>query len=91
MISRFWLVCPGFDSGFACWQTCCHVDDQRPCRQLDHWCAALGARTKGLRSVTLKDAAGNLTGIDASKYPDLVNEVWRLETPLTRVLIPQGR
>jgi hypothetical protein len=30
------------------------------------------------RSVTLKDAAGNLTGIDASKYPDLVNQVWRL-------------
>lgn len=30
------------------------------------------------RSVTLKDASGNLTGIDASKYPDLVNEVWQL-------------
>jgi hypothetical protein len=30
------------------------------------------------RSITLKDPTGNLTGIDASKYPDLTNEVWRL-------------
>jgi hypothetical protein len=30
------------------------------------------------RSITLKDPAGNLTGIDASKYPDLTSEVWRL-------------
>jgi hypothetical protein len=46
MISRlpFLVGVPWFDSGVACWQTCCHVDDQRPCRQLDQWCAALGAR-----------------------------------------------
>ena len=30
------------------------------------------------RNITLKDPAGNLTGIDASKYPDLISEVWRL-------------
>jgi hypothetical protein len=30
------------------------------------------------RSITLKDPTGNLTGIDAAKYTDLTNEVWRL-------------
>jgi hypothetical protein len=49
------------------------------------------------RSVTLKDAAGNLTGIDASKYPDLVNEVWRLlrkpigDNPAFSLAVPRGR
>ena len=49
------------------------------------------------RSVTLKDAAGNLTGIDASKYPDLVNEVWRvLRKPIGdnaafSLAVPRGR
>ena len=49
------------------------------------------------RSVTLKDATGNLTGIDASKYPDLVNEVWRaLRKPIGdnqafSLAVPRGR
>ena len=49
------------------------------------------------RSVTLKDAAGNLTGVDASKYPDLVNEVWRLlrkpigDNPAFSLAVPRGR
>ena len=49
------------------------------------------------RSVTLKDAAGNLTGIDASKYPDLVNEVWRLlgkpidDNPAFSLGVPRGK
>jgi hypothetical protein len=49
------------------------------------------------RSVTLKDAAGNLTGIDASKYPDLMNEVWRLlrkpidDNPAFSLAVPRGR
>jgi hypothetical protein len=30
------------------------------------------------RGINLKDPAGNLTGIDAAKYPDLTTEVWRL-------------
>ena len=64
MISRFWLVCPGFDSGVACWQTCCHVDEQRPCRQLDHWCAALGARIKGLKDVLQRMIVPQLVELD---------------------------
>ena len=49
------------------------------------------------RSVTLKDATGNLTGIDASKYPDLVNEIWRaLRKPIGdsqpfSLTVPRGR
>ena len=49
------------------------------------------------RSVTLKDATGNLTGIDASKYPDLVNEVWRLlrkpigDNQAFSLAVPRGR
>jgi hypothetical protein len=49
------------------------------------------------RSVTLKDAAGNLTGIDASKYPDLVNEVWRLlrkpidDSTAFSIAVPRGK
>jgi hypothetical protein len=30
------------------------------------------------RGITLKDPAGNLTGIELAKYPDLASEVWRL-------------
>jgi hypothetical protein len=37
------------------------------------------------RSVMLKDAAGNLTGIDAAKYPDLVNPVRTLDERLARM------
>src|SRR5262249_41912822 len=39
----------------------------------------------------------NLTGIDASKYPDLVNEVWRLlrkpiaDYPAFSLAVPRGR
>jgi hypothetical protein len=49
------------------------------------------------RSVTLKDPVGNLTGIDAAKYPDLTNEVWRLlrrpisENPAFSLGVPRGR
>src|SRR4029077_16030744 len=49
------------------------------------------------RSVTLKDAARNLTGSAASKYPDLVNEVWRLlrkpidDNPAFSLAVPRGR
>jgi hypothetical protein len=49
------------------------------------------------RSVTLKDPSGNLTGVDASKYPDLVNEVWRaLRKPIGdsqafSLTVPRGR
>jgi hypothetical protein len=43
------------------------------------------------------DASGNLTGIIASKYPDLVNEVWRLlrkptgENAAFSLAVPRGR
>jgi hypothetical protein len=53
-----------FDSGVACWQTCCDVDDQRPCRQLDHWCAALGARIKGLKDVLQRMIVPQLVKLD---------------------------
>ena len=49
------------------------------------------------RSITLKDPAGNLTSIDASKYPDLVNEVWRVlrrpigDNPAFSLAVPRGR
>jgi very-short-patch-repair endonuclease len=49
------------------------------------------------RSITLKDPVGNLTGIDAAKYPDLVNEVWRRlrkpidENPAFSLAVPRGR
>jgi hypothetical protein len=49
------------------------------------------------RSITLKDPTGNLTGIDASKYSDLSNEVWRLlRTPIGdnqafSLTVPRGR
>lgn len=49
------------------------------------------------RSITLKDPAGNLTGIDAAKYPDLTNEVWRLlrkpidDNPAFSLAVPRGR
>ena len=49
------------------------------------------------RSITLKDPTGNLTGIDASKYPDLTNEVWRLlrkpigDNPAFSLTVPRGR
>jgi hypothetical protein len=49
------------------------------------------------RSITLKDPAGNLTGIDAAKYPDLANEVWRLlrkpieDNPAFALAVPRGR
>jgi very-short-patch-repair endonuclease len=49
------------------------------------------------RNVTLKDPAGNLTGIDAAKYPDLANEVWRLlrrpisENPAFSLSVPRGK
>src|SRR5260370_39449692 len=49
------------------------------------------------RNITLKDPVGNLTGIDAAKYPDLTNEVWRLlrrpisETPAFSLSIPRGK
>jgi hypothetical protein len=48
------------------------------------------------RSITLKDA-GNLTGIDAAKYPDLSNEIWRLlgkpieDNPAFALAVPRGR
>ena len=49
------------------------------------------------RSITLKDPAGNLTGIDAAKYPNLTNEVWRLlrkpieDNPAFALAVPRGR
>ena len=49
------------------------------------------------RSITLKDPTGNLTGIDASKYPDLTSEVWRLlgkpigDNPAFSLAVPRGR
>jgi AAA domain len=49
------------------------------------------------RSITLKDPTGNLTGIDAAKYPDLTNEVWRLlrkpieDNPAFALAVPRGR
>ena len=49
------------------------------------------------RSITLKDATGNLTGIDASKYPDLSSDVWRLlrkaigESAAFSLAVPRGR
>jgi hypothetical protein len=49
------------------------------------------------RNITLKDPVGNLTGIDAAKYPDLANEVWRLlrrpisEIPAFSLSVPRGK
>jgi hypothetical protein len=49
------------------------------------------------RSITLKDSTGNLTGIDAAKYPDLTNEVWRLlrkpieDNSAFSLAVPRGR
>jgi hypothetical protein len=49
------------------------------------------------RGINLKDPAGNLTGIDAAKYPDLVTEVWRLlrrpagDGPAFSLTVPRGR
>jgi very-short-patch-repair endonuclease len=49
------------------------------------------------RSITLKDPAGNLAGIDAAKYPELTNEIWKLlRKPIGDSLqfslaVPRGR
>jgi hypothetical protein len=49
------------------------------------------------RNITLKDPAGNLTGIDGAKYPDLTNEVWRLlrkpidDNSAFSLAVPRGR
>lgn len=49
------------------------------------------------RSISLKDAAGNLTGIDLAKYPELSNEIWEiLRKPVGESLqfsltVPRGR
>jgi hypothetical protein len=49
------------------------------------------------RSITLKDPARNLTGVDASKYPDLVNEVWPIlrrpigDNSAFSLAVPRGR
>ena len=49
------------------------------------------------RSITLKDPAGNLAGIDAAKYPDLTNEIWKLlcgpigDSLQFSLTVPRGR
>jgi len=49
------------------------------------------------RGITLKDPAGNLTGIDAAKYPNLTTEIWRLlRRPITdnsafSLTMPRGK
>lgn len=49
------------------------------------------------RSIALKDAAGNLTGIDVAKYPNLANEIWQLlRKPVTEgmafsLAVPRGK
>src|ERR1700719_271144 len=49
------------------------------------------------RNITLKDPAGNLTGIDGAKYPELAGEVWRLlrkpidDNSAFSLAVPRGR
>jgi very-short-patch-repair endonuclease len=49
------------------------------------------------RSLTLKDPAGNLAGIDAAKYPELTNQIWQLlrkpigESLQFSLTVPRGR
>lgn len=49
------------------------------------------------RSITLKDPAGNLAGVDVAKYPELTNELWTLlrkpigESLQFSLAVPRGK